>query len=115
LGYGPSDVDVLQVYSNAATAATVGLIDHGFCSWENVGEIVRFDNLVAPSGALPLNTAGGDLGDGFLHGAGNNIEAVRQIRGISANQVPDVNLSLVMGGPNDQFTSTTLLGTEATL
>lgn len=114
-GYGPSDVDVVQVYSNAATAATVALIDHGLCTWDNVGEVVRFDNLIAPHGGLPLNTAGGDLGDGFLHGAGNNAEAVRQIRGTSANQVPGAKLSLVTGGPNDQYVSTTLLGSTETV
>jgi acetyl-CoA acetyltransferase len=114
-GYGPSDVDVVQVYSNAATAAIVGLIDHGFCTWDDVDDVVQFDNLIAPDGGLPINTSGGDLGDGFLHGAGNNIEAVRQIRGTSSNQVPGASLSLVMGGPNDQFVSTTLLGTEETL
>ena len=114
-GYGPSDVDVVQVYSNSSTAAVNGLIDHGFCGWDNALEVINFDNLIAPNGGLPVNTAGGDLGDGFLHGAGNNIEAVRQIRGTSSNQVPDAKLSLVTGGPNDGFVSTTLLGTEATL
>ena len=79
----------MQVYSNSSTAAVNGIIDHGFCTWDNVRDVVRYDNLIAPSGGLPLNTAGGDLADGFLHGAGNNIEALRQIRGTSSNQVPD--------------------------
>lgn len=114
-GYGPADVDSVQVYSNAATAAAVALIDHGFCTWDNVADVIRFENLIAPSGGLPVNTAGGDLGDGFLHGAGNNAEAVRQIRGTSANQVPGAELSLVTGGPNDAFVSTTLLGSAATI
>jgi acetyl-CoA acetyltransferase len=114
-GYGPGDVDVVQVYSNSSTAAIAGLVDHGFCTWETVNDVVRFDNLIAPDGRLPVNTAGGDLADGFLHGAGNNIEAVRQIRGISANQVPNAQLSISTGGPTDYFVSTTLLGTEETL
>ncbi len=114
-GYGPSDVDVVQVYANASTAAVVGLIDHGFCDWDNVHEVIRYDNLIAPNGGLPTNTAGGDLADGFLHGGGNNIEAVRQIRGTSSNQVPGAKLSLVTGGPTDYFVSTTLLGSEETL
>jgi hypothetical protein len=91
------------------------VIDHGFCSWDNVKDFMQFENLIAPNGRLPINTAGGDLGDGFIHGAGNNAEAVRQIRGTSANQVPDVKLSLVTGGPDDSFVSTALLGTEETL
>lgn len=114
-GYGPRDVDVAQVYTNASTAGVVALIDHGFCGWDNVDDVVNYENLIAPNGGLPLNTAGGDLGDGFLHGAGNNIEAVRQIRGTSSNQVPDAKLSLVTGGPTDFFVSTTLLGSGDTL
>ncbi len=114
-GYGPQDVDVAQIYTNASSAAVNAVIDHGFCSWDDVAEFMQFENLVAPSGRLPLNTAGGDLADGFIHGAGNNAEAVRQIRGTSANQVPDAQLSLVCGGPNDHFVSTTLLGSESTL
>jgi acetyl-CoA acetyltransferase len=114
-GYGPGDVDVAQFYSNASSAAVNSIIDHGFCTWENVGEFVRFENLIAPNGGLPINTAGGDLADGFIHGAGNNSEAVRQIRGTSANQVPGAKLSLVTGGPNDSFVSTALLGSEETL
>ena len=114
-GYQPADVDVAQIYTNASSAAVNAVIDHGFCTWDDVGDFMRFENLVAPSGTLPLNTAGGDLADGFIHGAGNNAEAVRQIRGTSPNQVPDAKLSLVCGGPNDHFVSTTLLGSEETL
>jgi acetyl-CoA acetyltransferase len=114
-GYGPGDVDVAQIYTNASSAAVNAIIDHGFCTWDNVGEFMRFENLIAPDGRLPINTAGGDLADGFIHGAGNNAEAVRQIRGTSPNQVHDVKLSLVCGGPTDHFVSTTLLGSEDTL
>lgn len=114
-GYGPEDVDVAQFYSNASSAAVKAIIDHGFCAWENVGEFLQFENIIAPNGKLPINTAGGDLADGFLHGAGNNAEAVRQVRGTSANQVPGAKLSLVTGGPNDSFVSTALLGSEETL
>jgi acetyl-CoA acetyltransferase len=114
-GYGPDDVDVAQFYANASSAAVNSIVDHGFCTWEDLGEFMQFENLIAPDGRLPINTAGGDLGDGFIHGAGNNAEAVRQIRGTSANQVPDVKLSLVTGGPDDSFVSTALLGTEDTL
>lgn len=114
-GYGPGDVDVAQFYANASSAAVNAIIDHGFCTWENVGEFVRFENLIAPNGKPPINTGGGDLADGFIHGAGNNSEAVRQIRGTSANQVPGAKLSLVTGGPNDMFVSTALLASEEAL
>jgi acetyl-CoA acetyltransferase len=114
-GYRPSDVDVAQIYANASSAAVNAMIDHGFCDWENVGEFMRLENIIAPNGGLPLNTAGGDMADGFIHGAGNNVEAVKQIRGTSTNQVPGAKLSLAVGGPNDSFVSTLLLGSEEVL
>lgn len=54
------------------------LIDHGFCALENAGEFITFDNLIAPDGALPISTAGGNLGEGFIHGMALVAEAVRQ-------------------------------------
>jgi hypothetical protein len=43
------------------------------------------------------------------------LEAVRQIRGTSPNQVADADVSLLLGGPVAPFVSATLLGSEATL
>jgi acetyl-CoA acetyltransferase len=114
-GYQPSDVDVLQVYENITGLAVGALIDHGFCTPENAGEILTFENLIAPNGKLPVNTSGGHLAEGFLHGMSLVPEAVRQIRGASTNQVPGAALSLMTGGPSDSFVSTALFGSEDTL
>jgi len=114
-GYGPGDVDVLQVYQNMTGMGVGSMIDHGFCTFENAGEILTFENLIAPNGKLPMNTSGGDLAEGFIHGMGLVAEAVRQLRGESTNQVPDAKLSLMTGGPGDTMSSTALLGTADTL
>ncbi len=114
-GYQPADVDVAQIYMNMTGLGVGALLDHGFCTEENAGEFIRFDNLIAPGGGLPVNTSGGDLAEGFIHGMGLIAEAVRQLRGESTNQVPDARLSLMTGGPGDTMTSTCLLGTEQTL
>ncbi len=114
-GYGPADVDVVQVYQNMTGPAVGALIDHGFCTFEDVGEVVRFENLIAPAGRLPVNTSGGDLAEGFIHGMGLVAEAVRQLRGESSNQVPGARWSLMTVGPGDQMSSTALLGTADTL
>jgi acetyl-CoA acetyltransferase len=114
-GYGPADVDVAQVYTNMTGLAVGSLIDHGFCTAETAGEFIRFDNLIAPTGTLPINTSGGDLAEGFIHGMGLVPEAVRQLRGESTNQVPNAKLSLVTGGPGDTMSSTALLGAEETI
>jgi acetyl-CoA acetyltransferase len=114
-GYGPKDVDVAQIYMNMNSMGIGAMIDHGFFSMEEAGEFCTFENLVAPTGKLPINTSGGDLGEGFIHGMGLIPEAVRQIRGASPNQVPGAKLSLVTGGPGDLMSSTALLGSAETL
>ena len=52
-----------------------------------------------PGGRLPLNTSGGNLAECYMHGLGLVIEAARQVRGDSTNQVPDAKVSFVNAGP----------------
>jgi acetyl-CoA acetyltransferase len=114
-GYGPADVDVTQVYENMTGMGVSALIEHGFCTPADAGDVITFDNLIAPSGGLPVNTSGGNLAEGFIHGMSLVNEAVRQVRGTSVNQVPDAALSLMTGGPGDPMVSTALLGSAATV
>jgi acetyl-CoA acetyltransferase len=114
-GYRPDDVDVVQVYENMTGMGISALIDHGFCTAETAGELLTLANLIAPGGRLPINTAGGNLAEGFIHGMSLVSEAVRQIRGESCNQVPDARLSLMTGGPGDPLVSSALFGTGETL
>ncbi|ODU07664.1 MAG: transporter [Pseudonocardia sp. SCN 72-86] len=114
-GYGPGDVDVVQVYENFTGPGAAALMDHGFCTRENAAEVLTFENLIAPSGGLPINTAGGNLADCFIHGMALVPEAVRQIRGESPNQVPGAKLSLMTGGPGDSAVSSALFGSADTL
>ena len=114
-GYGPDDIDVAQIYENFSGMAVQSLIDIGFCTAATAGEFVTLENLSAPGGALPVNTAGGNIAEGFIHGMGMVLEAVRQIRGTSTNQVPGARLSLMAGGPGDSVTSIALFGSEEVL
>ncbi len=114
-GFGPGDVDVAQIYENMTGMGVSAIIEHGFCSLQDAAEFIRFDNLIAPGGALPINTSGGNLAEGFIHGMSLVNEAVRQIRGTSTNQVPGAALSLMTGGPGDPVVSTALLGSADTL
>jgi acetyl-CoA acetyltransferase len=68
-----------------------------------------------PNGRLPINTSGGNLADSFVNGMGLAVEAVRQIRGSSRNQVPGADVSLFIGGPMAPLVSNVLLGSAATL
>ena len=114
-GFGPEDVDVAQIYENFTGMAVAAIIDHGFCTSQSAGEFITVENLTAPGGKLPINTSGGNIADGFIHGIGLVLEAVRQIRGTSTNQVPGARLSLMAGGPGDSVTSTALFGSAETL
>ena len=42
-----------------------------------------------------MNTNGGLLGEGYIHGVNNVLEGVRQIRGTAANQVAGAEHVLV--------------------
>ena len=74
--------------------------------------MVRYDNLIAPTGKLPINTAGGNLAQGFIHGIGMAVEAVEQLRGDSANPVPGAKTCLLMGGPAAPLVSSAIFANE---
>jgi acetyl-CoA acetyltransferase len=114
-GLVPNDVDTLQVYTHFSPAAVSAVLEHGFFTPENIDEVMTFENLTAPSGKLPINTGGSSLAEGFLHGMEVVLEGVRQIRGDSPNPVPGAEVCLVTGGPASTYTSSMLLGTDATL
>jgi len=111
-GLKPSDIDVAQVYENFSAQAVASIVDHGFCSWEEAGDFIRFENLIAPTGKLPINTSGGNIGQGFIHGIGIMVECVHQLRGESANPVPDAKTCLLAGGPGAPIVSSAIFSTE---
>ena len=114
-GLSPADVDVAQVYENFSGPGVAALIEHGFCSVEGAGEFFTLENLIAPNGKLPINTDGGCLAEGFVHGMGGTVEAIRQLRGESANPVVNAKVCLVTGGPASTLSSSALFGTSDTL
>jgi acetyl-CoA acetyltransferase len=115
-GVGPGEVDVTQVYENFSGPAVASLIDVGLVPpGPDAGKVLYLENLLAPSGDLPLNTAGGNLAEGFVHGFGLIVEAVRQIRGTSSNPVPGAEVSLLLGGPMAPLVSATVFGAESAL
>ena len=108
-GIGPSDVDVVQVYENFSGPAVSALIDHWLApSGPAAGDVLTVENLTAPTGKLPINTSGGNIADSFVNGMGLAVEAVRQLRGTSTNQVADAKTSLFIGGPMAPIVSSTL-------
>lgn len=107
-GLSPADIDVIQLYENFDAQGLMSLIDHGFCNYDNAAEVVRFENLIADGGRMPVNTSGGNLAQGFIHGIGLPIEAVRQLRGESSNPVAGARTCLLAGGPGSPTVSSAI-------
>ena len=77
----PSDVDTAQLYDGFSILAIVWLEALGFCGRGESGAFIEGGANIARDGVLPLNTAGGQLSGGRLHGFGLIHEACLQLRG----------------------------------
>jgi acetyl-CoA acetyltransferase len=95
-GCTPRDVSVVQLYDAFTPRVVHDLVHYGFADWDEVRPMAASGQLTL-GGRLPCNTAGGLLSEGHLSGMNHVVEAVRQIRGTSCNQVEDVTLSMVTG------------------
>ena len=90
----------------------MSIVEHGFCPPEEVNNFFTPANFSFVGGRLPLNTSGGNLAECYMHGLALIIEAVRQIRGTSSCQVPDVKISMVVSGPMVQPVSSSIYCAE---
>lgn len=79
--YTPDDVDTVQLYDGFSFNAITWLEGLGFCDVGEGGRFIEGGRRIALDGELPLNTAGGQIGGGRLHGFGFAHEAVVQLRG----------------------------------
>jgi acetyl-CoA acetyltransferase len=114
-GVAAKEIDVVQSYENFTGGVLMSLIEHDFFEAEEANEFLTPDNLIAPHGRLPLNTSGGNLAECYMHGLELQVEAVRQLRGESPNQVPDARVAMVISGPMVTPVSSLILGSEALL
>lgn len=87
--YKPADVDTAQLYDGFSFQAIAWLEGLGFCPVGEGGRYIEGGKRIALDGELPLNTFGGQIGAGRLHGFGFAHEAVVQLRGNGgARQIP---------------------------
>lgn len=98
-GITHDDIDLLYIYDHFTPLVLMALEDYGFCrrgeGKDFIGDGRRFR---WPDGDLPLNTSGGNLSEGYMHGMQNTIEAVRQLRGTARCQVADAQYAFVSSG-----------------
>ena len=99
----PADVDVAELYDGFSWLTMSWLEALGFCGHGESGPYIEDGTRIALDGELPLNTNGGQLSAGRLHGFGYIHEAVLQLRGeAGARQVarrPEVAVVSNGGGP----------------
>jgi acetyl-CoA acetyltransferase len=114
-GISTADVDHLMIYDAFAHVPIYGLEALGFTAKGDAGQFIA-DGNTEPGGRLPLNTNGGGLSYTHtgMYGMFAIQEGVRQVRGEAAAQVPDVDISVVVGNGGMFATSGVLvLGRQA--
>jgi acetyl-CoA acetyltransferase len=91
-GLTPKEIDVVQFYDAFTPQIPLGFEEYGFCGEGEGPAFLR-------SSACPLyNTSGGGLSEAYVHGFNLLVEGVRQVRGTSTTQAPNVRHSLVTSG-----------------
>jgi acetyl-CoA acetyltransferase len=99
----PADVDVAELYDGFSFIALAWLEALGFCPKGEGGRFIEGGGAIALDGDIPLNTNGGQLSGGRLHGFGFLHEACVQLWGEGgARQVPgdpEVAVAGAGGGP----------------
>ena len=99
----PADVHVAELYDGFSFIAMAWLEALGFCGKGESGPFIEGGGAIALDGEIPLNTQGGQLSAGRLHGFGLLHEAALQLWGEGEQrQVPGdprVAVAAAGGGP----------------
>lgn len=85
-GLTPNDIDVAELYDGFTYVTLTWLEALGFCPLGEAGRWLDGGRTIGPGGKLPLNTNGGQLAEGRLHGVSFLAEAVQQLRGLCADR-----------------------------
>jgi acetyl-CoA acetyltransferase len=110
-GMQPADVDVAQLYDCFSITVLLQLEDYGYCKPGEAGPYIASGALDL-DGTLPINTAGGHLSEGYVHGMNHVLEGVRQIRGTSTSQFPGAQVALVTSAPPPGSSALLLVGSS---
>jgi acetyl-CoA acetyltransferase len=98
-GIGPDEVDLAELYDAFTPLVLMQLEDYGLCE---PGEAAAFvaDGATRLGGQTPVNTHGGHLSEGYVHGLNHVVEAVLQLRGDAGErQVAGAETALCTGQP----------------
>ncbi|HVW43662.1 MAG TPA: lipid-transfer protein [Amycolatopsis sp.] len=112
-GIGPADLDVAELYDHFTGMVLLQLEDYGIAERGQAGAYVEAGHARWDAGKVAVNTHGGNISEGNVHGTTHIIEAVRQLRGTSSSQVEGAELALVTAGPSMIPSSSMILAKEA--
>jgi acetyl-CoA acetyltransferase len=106
----PTDVDVAELYDGFSILAVRWLEALRLCPRNEGGAFLQGGGRISPGGELPLNTGGGQLSGGRLHGFGAIFEACLQLRGDAGDRQvdPRPEIAVVSSGA-ETFSSCLLL------
>jgi acetyl-CoA acetyltransferase len=93
-GYRREDIDAAMIYDAFSPILLMQIEALGFCGFGEAKDFIADGNL-GLKGALPCNTNGGLIGEGYIHGLNLVLEGTRQLRGTAVNQVADAHTVLV--------------------
>jgi acetyl-CoA acetyltransferase len=97
-GVGPSDIDFAELYDCFTYPVLSQLEGYGFAEAGGVPAMLADGAFDRKTGKLPINTHGGLLSEGYIHGMNHVYEAVQQIRGeAGTRQVKKHDTALVTG------------------
>jgi len=96
-GLEAADIDVAVIYENSSPVVFYQLEAYGFCGPGESRDFIA-EGHIDLAGTIPVNPHGGLLGEAYIHGMNNILEAVRQLRGTSCNQVQGAQKVLVAAG-----------------
>jgi acetyl-CoA acetyltransferase len=97
-GLGPAEMDMAQLYDCFSSSVLLALEGLGLAERGGAGALVR-SGVTKPAGSLPVNTNGGLLSEGYLHGMNTVYEAVTQLQGRAGNRtVAGAELCVVTSG-----------------
>lgn len=97
-GIGPEDVDVAELYDCFTGVLALNMEGLGLVGRGEAGQFTR-EGHTSLGGKLPVNTHGGLLSEGYLHGMNTVTEAVWQIEGLcGARQAPKTDVVAVCSG-----------------
>lgn len=101
--YQAKDVNMVQLYDGFSFQPITWLEGLGFCDIGEGGRFIEGGQRIALDGELPMNTGGGQLGWGRLHGFGYAYESVVQLRGDGEERQvkgdPKLSIATSGGGP----------------